>query len=121
MDKELLKDKLIEHKPKLILLACLAVAFIAGYGAGTFETKGNQSHRQLNYTTKEGSPPTPTSIPKPTESVVKGSADSACKIKGSKSKLYHMPDGSFYDRTTPVQCFNTEAEAVAAGFTKSSR
>jgi len=48
----------------------------------------------------------------------------SCKIKGnvsSSGKIYHIPGGSFYNRTQPEMCFNTEAEAVAAGFRKSSR
>ncbi|OGE86632.1 MAG: hypothetical protein A3J48_01675 [Candidatus Doudnabacteria bacterium RIFCSPHIGHO2_02_FULL_46_11] len=47
-----------------------------------------------------------------------------CRIKGnisSSSRIYHLPGGSFYDRTDPEMCFNTEAEAQAAGFRKSSR
>lgn len=50
--------------------------------------------------------------------------NSACKIKGnisSKSKIYHVPGGAFYDRVKPEQCFNTEAEAIQAGYRKSSR
>jgi micrococcal nuclease len=44
------------------------------------------------------------------------------KIKGSSSLIYHLPGGSFYDRTThPIRCFNSEAEAQAAGFRKSSK
>lgn len=45
------------------------------------------------------------------------------KIKGnisSSDKIYHLPGGAFYNRTNPEQCFNTEAEAKAAGFRKSS-
>ena len=49
---------------------------------------------------------------------------SASQIKGnvgaSGSKVYHKPGGSFYNRTKAEACFNTEAEAVAAGFRKSS-
>ena len=44
------------------------------------------------------------------------------QIKGSSSFIYHLPGGAFYDRTTnPVRCFDTEAEAIAAGFRKSSK
>ena len=46
------------------------------------------------------------------------------KIKGnigSSEKIYHVPGGSFYDRTQAERCFNTEADAVAEGFRKSSR
>jgi hypothetical protein len=46
----------------------------------------------------------------------------AGQIKGSKSLIYHVPGGAFYDKTTsPIRCFNTEAEAQAAGFRKSSK
>ena len=47
-----------------------------------------------------------------------------CPVKGnisSSSKIYHLPGGSFYDRTNPEVCFNTAAEAEAAGFRKSQR
>jgi hypothetical protein len=44
------------------------------------------------------------------------------KIKGSTSKIYHLPGGDFYKRTTkPIRCFDTEAEAKAAGFRKSTK
>ncbi|MBI4363254.1 MAG: hypothetical protein HY545_00190 [Candidatus Doudnabacteria bacterium] len=48
-----------------------------------------------------------------------------CKIKGNintkGARIYHMPDGAFYKQTNPEQCFETEEQAQAAGFTKSSR
>ena len=48
--------------------------------------------------------------------------DCAGKIKVSTSGIYHLPGGAFYSRTTnPAVCFNTEAEAAAAGFRKSQR
>ncbi len=44
------------------------------------------------------------------------------KIKGSSSMIYHVPGGAFYTKTTkPIRCFDKEAEAVSAGFRKSSR
>jgi multidrug efflux pump subunit AcrA (membrane-fusion protein) len=47
-------------------------------------------------------------------------------IKGNRSqsgsqRIYHVPGGAFYDRTTPVRCFATEDEAVAAGYRRSQR
>ncbi len=48
----------------------------------------------------------------------------AGKIKGnigSSGRIYHIPGGSFYERTIPEMCFNTETEAQAAGFRKSQR
>lgn len=52
--------------------------------------------------------------------------DSNCegKIKGnvsSSGKIYHLPGGSFYNRTIAEICFDTEADALKAGFRKSSR
>lgn len=58
---------------------------------------------------------------------VAGESTASCdgKIKGNISakgdKIYHVPGGSFYARTNPEQCFQTEEEAKAAGFRKSSR
>lgn len=46
-------------------------------------------------------------------------------IKGNKNGrgeyIYHMPGGVFYDRTTPVEWFHTEAEAQEKGYRKSAR
>ncbi|MEK9180672.1 MAG: hypothetical protein AAB871_00365 [Patescibacteria group bacterium] len=53
-----------------------------------------------------------------------GTADCKGKIKGNigaSGKIYHMPGGAFYDRTTPEMCFDTEAQAKVAGFRKSQR
>ncbi len=50
--------------------------------------------------------------------------DCTGKIKGnigSSGKIYHLPGGAFYTRTNAEMCFNTETEAQAAGFRKSSR
>ncbi len=47
-----------------------------------------------------------------------------CKIKGNisgKNKIYHVPGGSFYERTQAEVCFATEKEAQSAGFRKSQR
>ncbi len=46
------------------------------------------------------------------------------KIKGnigSSGKIYHLPGGASYKQTIPELCFDTEAEAQAAGFRKSLR
>ena len=45
------------------------------------------------------------------------------QIKGNRnSMIYHVPSGEWYARThNNVICFNTEAEAQAAGFRKSKR
>jgi len=44
------------------------------------------------------------------------------QIKGSQNRKYHLPTGQFYARTYEnVTCFNTAAEAEAAGFQPSQR
>lgn len=41
--------------------------------------------------------------------------------EGSGGNIYHVPGGSFYEKTKPEQTFCTEQEAVDAGFRKSQR
>lgn len=36
-------------------------------------------------------------------------------------RIYHVPDGEFYEATRPEQCFATEKEAQQAGFRASKR
>lgn len=59
------------------------------------------------------------------ESTAASAGNCEGKIKGNigskGEKIYHMPGGSFYNRTNPEQCFDTEEAAQAAGFRKSSR
>jgi hypothetical protein len=45
------------------------------------------------------------------------------QIKGNKnSKIYHIPNGDFYDKTfREVTCFDTAAEAETAGFRASRK
>ena len=66
---------------------------------------------------------------------IKGSVQSAtidnsslCEAEGqikgnisSSSRIYHMPGGSFYNRTNAEMCLDTEQEALDAGFRKSLR
>lgn len=54
----------------------------------------------------------------------KPSTSADCLVKGNvskDSKIYHVLGGSFYNRVKPEQCFQTEVEAQAAGFRKSTR
>ncbi len=130
MNDETLKDKLvaawIEHKPKVIIGVALIVAFVSGYG--TQWVDGAAAPRQLIYTTNKSqtplieTKPTPEAVPAATKTVA---PSSECKIKGNLGsggkKTFHVPGGSFYDRTNAEICFNTEQEAISAGFIKSSR
>lgn len=52
------------------------------------------------------------------------SATTDCPVKGNvsgKNKIYHVPGGSFYARVKEEVCFQTENEAVKAGFRRSQR
>lgn len=38
-------------------------------------------------------------------------------IKGNaQSGIYHLPQGQYYDKTSPERCFSTETEAQEAGY-----
>jgi hypothetical protein len=129
-----IKTKLIENKEKIVLGVCFVLVFIVGFGAGKFDgsVKASNYKSPNNYTTSTGKQTTPfvskegDDAAKPT---VAGAATStpslACPVKGNISakgkKIYHVQGGAFYNRVKPEQCFNTEAEALAAGFVKSSR
>lgn len=76
-------------------------------------------------------PPQPTTVPvAPAEPAFTGKTVDPpwwpCaegQIKGNRdSGKYHVPGGQFYDKTYEgVECFNTEAEAEAAGYVRSKR
>lgn len=130
------KDWFERNRQKIIYAASCLLIFFIGFGTG----RGEQSLRK-----RETSPPPPSQLnntthkaevteeaPKPPEVQPAGAtlgaiappAGTDCRIKGnisSSGKIYHVPEGSFYARTNPEQCFATEAEAQAAGFRKSSR
>lgn len=116
-------------KPLAIAAACFVAVFTAGYGVGKSSSSeaGPTSKRSLsNYTTNNSNQTKSTANTNNTNSVPATSTEPPvnpddCYIKGSKSKTYHMPGGSFYERTSPAACFNSEEEAQAAGYKKSSR
>lgn len=130
-----LKNYFQEHKKELMLGVGFVVVFIVGFGAGRFDKYSTRQHskQQANYTTNKAAAPVKATgevkgevTEKATQSASTTPAKAGeCKIKGnissSKKKIYHMPGGAFYERTQPEQCFNTEAEAQAAGFVRSSR
>jgi hypothetical protein len=129
--KDWLKQK--ENKDKLVLGLSFVLIFIVGFGAGSYvrETRRDGAKPQANYTTATAKKP---AIPAATDQAqvlgkttvtASGTPALACIVKGNISsagkKIYHVKGGAFYDRTKAEECFNTEAEALAAGFVKSSR
>lgn len=129
-----IKSWLKTNKQKLILSACYVLVFVVGFGAGSFQKgiRRDSLKPQNNYTTQMDKKPinnegevlgktatSSTASVKPT-----AATDANCIIKGNISttkKIYHVKGGAFYARVKPEQCFNTEAEALVAGFVKSSR
>ncbi len=41
--------------------------------------------------------------------------------KSKKTRIYHVPSGSFYKRTKPELCFTSPKDALGAGFRASKR
>lgn len=139
MNYDEMKTWAVENKTKLVVGVCFVLVFFVGFGAGRYQRAQRRDllKPQSNYTTQaaalpqgQAAPVSQTQDQVAPAGTVAGAATSTtasgtCKIKGNISssggKIYHVPGGAFYDRTNPEQCFNTEAEAVAAGFRKSSR
>lgn len=98
------------------------------YTAHTYWIPKSQPLSTVNYTTNQDEAKN-LEIPSkdsPASSTTPNSLDldNCTSVKGNisgTSKTYHIPGGSFYDRTTPEMCFATEAEAQSAGFAKSSK
>lgn len=126
LEIEKIKEK---AKPIAITAVCFVAVFAAGFGVGKNKTDSSTytTKRSTNYTTnsnaieKPTQPTEPTKTPTASPDNLNSTSHTDCKIKGSKSKIYHIPGGSFYNRTNAAQCFETEEEAQAAGYTKSSR
>ncbi len=138
-----IKEKIGERKPKLVYASFVLVAFLVGFGAGRANPERDRnSQKYTNYNTSETSTkveakPENSKTTEATSSETKTASDAkttsgsgqtsenTCTgIKGNisgKTKTYHIPGGSFYARTQEEQCFKTEEEAVAAGFTKAKR
>lgn len=126
--------KLEINPEKIRLWAVLAAVQTVTFGMGMYTAKTYWSNPsvpidQLDYSTNElNQQSSRPSEAKPGESArTTDSLDPAncTAIKGNISgsnKTYHVPGGSFYERTTtPEMCFATETEAQAAGFKKASR
>ena len=138
MDYETIKNWFSEHKDKAVLGLCFALVFIVGFGTGRYVKQKDlaQNKVQNNYTTKTDKKPIETATAKEkvagvaitaiaTTTAMNAAANASCVIKGNISsknkKIYHMPNGRYYKIVKPEQCFNTEEEAQAAGFIKSSQ
>jgi hypothetical protein len=125
--KDWLKQK--ENQDKLVLGLSFILVFIVGFGAGSYvrEIRRDSIKPQANYTTVTAKKPAANIDGQVLGKTTAATATpaSSCVVKGNISstgkKIYHVVGGAFYNRVKPEECFNTEAEALAAGFTKSSR
>ncbi|MEZ4180663.1 MAG: hypothetical protein R3B41_04130 [Candidatus Doudnabacteria bacterium] len=130
---------------KIKILALFVFLQISSFGLGLYSGRQltpsqavNLDKLQSNYTTKDLELQANQNQPNPTNTNISSKAnnssttqpnstkngDNCTKIKGnisSKSKIYHMPGGAFYNRTQAEMCFDTEQQALAAGFVKSSK
>jgi hypothetical protein len=102
----------------------IAIIQIASFGLGYYS--GTSFDKSVVQDQKLQSNSTINQTVEPEKQVSNTETNSAeeCAVKGnisSKSKIYHVKGGSFYDRTDAEMCFKTEKEAEAAGFIKSSR
>ena len=129
------KKKVEDNRDKIVIGFCFILVFLVGFGSGRF-TRSLKPNQQsyANYNTNLKQKPAQTAnaegdSPLATPTVAGAATTTAisanCPVKGNISakgkKIYHIPTGAFYKRVKPEQCFNTEAEALAAGFVKSSR
>ena len=119
-----------ENKDKMVLGISFVLVFLVGFGTGSYvkqDKPANYSTSQTNYTTKQAQTPakTPTAQVAGAATTAASTGAANCLIKGNISsggkKIYHVPGGALYKVVKPEQCFNTEAEALAAGFVKSGR
>ncbi len=148
MNYESMKKFVSEHKAQVTTLVACVMMFVVGFGTGKAFGHPNKTTQAedspANYSANSAAKPAAkskaedeaageTAVP-PSATVDKKATtvpDSAkpvdgqpCIIKGNisgSSKIYHVKGGSSYEKTTPEACFNTEAEAVAAGFRKAKR
>ena len=127
---EEIKKSFLDNKQNIVLGLGYILVFLLGLGVGKYDVEWEKkvSRLQNNYNTKS------TNLQKEAVETQKkdvvqktelAPVTQSCPVKGNISaqgkKLYHVVGGSFYDRVKPEECFDTEAQAQAAGFVKSSR
>ncbi|HYD90652.1 MAG TPA: hypothetical protein VEA37_04090 [Flavobacterium sp.] len=117
------------HEKELLLVVSFVSVFVLGFLAHKVS-----SLNSLTADIKIEQSQANSSIFKETQTVDSGQVSGAsqtavgeCKpgqIKGnisSSSQIYHVPGGSSYNKLQAEACFDTEAEAQAAGFRKALR
>lgn len=124
--KELVKT----HQSKIVLTIGFLLTAMLGFGLGKISTvRLNAPEVKVEQAfdspinNSQNSPTVQSAVTQ--NANLSGKLDCKAKIKGNINtkgeRIYHVLGGAFYARTNPEMCFNTEAEALAAGFRKSSR
>ena|SRR5690554_2131039 len=123
------------NERNVMLVISFTCVFLLGFFAGKLDSinsdppvitieKSNDNFSVLNDQTQ---PQELSNVGNDTQVLGNASDNTGCapgQIKGnisSSGRIYHIPGGAFYNRTDPEMCFNTEAEAQAAGFRRSQR
>ncbi len=110
----------MESKTKFVMLI-LGYVLVAGLAFGLGRSSAPKAEKAAVSESQATVPPVNYT---PNQPQVQSAQTINCsgKIKGSSGMVYHLPTGAFYSRVkNPIKCFDTEAEAQAAGFRKSSK
>lgn len=129
-----LKNFLKTHQQRLVFAISLCLMAGLGFSLGQItasevkppEIRVEEAFAPLNNSSESG--PNQSSANNKTQAKAtlntnNGDLDCKGQIKGNISgtnKIYHLPGGSSYNKTKPEACFDTEAQAISAGFRKAN-
>ncbi len=105
------KNYLVTNKNGLVVGAAVLFSFTFGISSAFLYIQRDQSQYNI----------TPIKLYNQSKQAV---VDKNCPVKGKASvsgRIYHLPGDSAYSRLSATDCFNSESEALAAGFRKSLR
>ncbi len=128
--------KILDYQQTIILIVGYLLILALGFGLGEIASIKQTPPKVLveeaflppnnseNLTPAQSSPAAETNTKLPL-AIISQTGECDGKIKGNigsgNDRVYHVPNGSFYKRVVAEVCFSTEAEAITAGFRKSSR
>ncbi len=126
---ERLVNLLKTHQQKLVLLTGFVLVALISFSLGHFTTQTFSEpviKVESAFTTPPNYTPNVSGVQSETQQTTTAPATGSLtcdgRIKGASSMIYHVPGDPFYNRTTkPIACFDTEAQAVAAGFRKPAK
>jgi hypothetical protein len=121
------------HEKIILLAVCFLCVFLLGSLAGKISAADKAQpvvkieKAQLDFSILKdiSKDPSTQTASLPTSPVANpGTNCGPGKIQGnisSSGQIYHVPGGAYYGKIQPEACFDTEAQAQAAGFRKSKR